>query len=61
MYLVRFIRRDFQADEEYFYSRLADAEYHINLFEQDDSDLYDRIQLIHTDTGTETILRELTF
>ena len=45
-YIVRFVRRDFQPDEEYYYQHLEDAEYHYSLFEKDDSNLYRRIELV---------------
>ena len=48
-YLVRFVRRDGQPDEIYDYAHYAhrsDAEYHFGLFRDDDSELYDRIELI---------------
>lgn len=49
MYIVRFVRKDRQPDEEYYYRSLKDAEYHLSLFEDDDSGLYDRIELIDTE------------
>ena len=45
-YLVRFVRRDGQPDEIYNYAHRSDAEYHFGLFRDDDSELYDRIELI---------------
>ncbi len=51
MYLVRFIRKDRQPNEEYFYNSLKDAEYHLSLFLDDDSDLYDRIELEDNEKG----------
>lgn len=53
MYIVRFVRKDQQPDEEYYYRRLKDAEYHLSLFEDDDSGLYDRIELIDTEKNIE--------
>lgn len=45
-YLVRFVRSDGQPDEIYSYAHRSDAEYHFGLFRDDDSELYDRIELI---------------
>ena len=45
-FVIRFVRRDKKADEEYFYHTYEDAEHHLNLFRDDDSDLYDRIELV---------------
>lgn len=45
-YLVRSIRKDGKSDEVYIYAYRAEAEYHFGLFRNDDSGLYDRIELI---------------
>ena len=45
-YLVRFVRKDRQPNEEYYYRDLAGAEYHFSLFLEDDSGLYERIELV---------------
>ena len=45
MYTVTFIRRDGQPDEIYYYNNLDEARYHFNLFVDDDSELYERIEL----------------
>lgn len=45
MYTVTFKRRDNQPDEVYYYNNLNDARYHFDLFKDDDSELYDRIEL----------------
>ena len=45
MYIVRFVRKDGKADEEYYYQSLNDAEYHFHLFDNDDSGLYKWIML----------------
>lgn len=45
-YLVRFVRKDGQPDEVYNYAHRSEAEYHFELFKDDDSGLYDRIELI---------------
>ena len=46
MWVVRFIRKDGKPDEEYFYPTFSDAEYHRRLFENDSSDLYERIEVV---------------
>ena len=46
MYAFRFVRKDGKPNEEYSYQKRNDAEYHISLFLQDNSDLYLRIELI---------------
>jgi len=45
-YLVRFVRSDGKPDEVYDYAQKSDAEHHFRLFRDDDSGLYDRIELI---------------
>lgn len=51
MYIVRFIRKDGKANEDYYYYSLLDAEYHFNLFANDFEDLYTTIQLIIRESG----------
>ena len=46
MWVVRFIRKDGKPDEEYFYLTFSDAEYQRRLFENDSSDLYERIEVV---------------
>ncbi len=45
MYVVKFIRKDGQPDELYYYHRREDAEYHLHLFDNDDSGLYAKVIL----------------
>lgn len=45
MYTVIFKRKDNQPDEIFTYNSLEEAQYHFNLFKNDDSDLYSRIEL----------------
>ncbi len=49
-YIVRFVRKDQRPAEEYYYSGLSDAAYHLNLFRDDDSGLYQRIDLLSADS-----------
>lgn len=44
MFIVRFVRKDGKPDEEYYYHTLQEAEAHKKLFDDDDSDLYERIE-----------------
>lgn len=46
MFIVRFVRKDGKPDEEYYYHTLQEAEAHKHLFDDDDSDLYKRIEII---------------
>ena len=46
MFIVRFVRKDGKPDEEYYYHTLQEAETHKKLFDDDDSDLYERIEII---------------
>lgn len=61
MYLVRFVRRDRQPDEEYFYNNRQDADHHLNLFRDDDSDLYCRIELLRVAGPLETVIETIRF
>ena len=40
LWIVKFVRKDGKPDEEYYYHSLAKAEYHRDLFLNDDSGLY---------------------
>ena len=46
-YIVRFVRADCGPDEEYYYHREKEAIDHYNLFLDDDSSLYLRIEIEH--------------
>ena len=46
MYIVRFIRKDRQPNEDYYYHFLQDAIEHFLLFEGDASYLYDEVCVI---------------
>ena len=43
-YFVRFYRNDSEI-EEYFYWHFEDAKYHADLFDESDSDLFQRIEI----------------
>ncbi len=49
MYIVRFVRLDGKPDEEYYYQSLQDAQYHLHLFDTDDSGLYNKVILFNCD------------
>ena len=44
-YIVRFISVDGKPDEEYYYNTLQEAQAHKELFDDDDSGLYKRIEI----------------
>ena len=46
MYLDRFVRNDESIDELYYYLQEEDALYHIRLFNNDDSGLYKRVEVV---------------
>ena len=47
MWVVRFIRHDGKPDEEDFYHTQSEAESHRNLFQNDDSGLYEKIEVVN--------------
>lgn len=49
MYIVRFFRKDNDSTEEYYYRNVDDAKYHLSLFREDDSGLYEKIDIISED------------
>ena len=46
MWIVRFVHRDGKPDEEYYYHTLREAEAHKGLFQEDDSGLYEAIEIV---------------
>ena len=50
-YMTRFVRKDGKPDEEYYYQNKQDADNHLKLFKDDDSDLYAYIEVINCLTG----------
>lgn len=46
LWIVRFVCKDGKLDEEYYYHSLAEVEHHKNLFLNDDSRLYECIEII---------------
>lgn len=59
MFLTKFVRKDHQPDEEFWYNNAEDALSHLRLFVNDDSDLYERI--IVSDERKRTVLQILIF
>ena len=51
MYVLRFVRKDRQPPEKYYYNQLEDGMYHLSLFVDDDSGLYEKIELVDYDTN----------
>lgn len=49
MWVTRFVRKDGQPDEEYYYYTEKEAEDHRGLFDDDDSGLYERIEVEEVD------------
>lgn len=44
-YSVHFIRKDEQPEEIYFYNTPEEADWHLHLFDNDDSELYRKIEI----------------
>ena len=42
---MHFIRKDMKPEEIYYYNTLAEAQYHLQLFYNDDSGLYQKIEI----------------
>jgi hypothetical protein len=61
MYCVRFVRIDGQPDEEYHYWHREDAEQHLKVFQDDDSGLYERIELVVIAGGLSSVLTTMKF
>ena len=57
MYIVRFVRKGDKPEEEYYYQAIEDAKYHYSLFENDSSDLYERVELCQVGEDGDTIAR----
>lgn len=60
MYITRFIRRDRRPNEEYYYPTIEEARYHLEQFRDDDSELYECIEIV-SDNEPEEALKTLTF
>lgn len=60
MYITRFVRRDRRPDEEYYCPTIEEARYHLEQFRDDDSELYERIEIV-SDDEPEKAVETLTF
>ena len=60
-YIVQFIRKDNQPNEEYIYPNMIDAEHHFNLFRTDNSGLYNKICLLAWIGDNTTELKSIQF
>lgn len=49
MFIVRFVRVDKKPSEEYYYNTIEEARWHLCHFIEDDSALYNRIELVDKD------------
>ena len=61
MFAVVFKRKDGKLDEVYYYNKKDDAEHHLELFENDDSDLYAKISIVMVDEDREIRYNKLNF
>lgn len=61
MYLVKFICKSGSPDEDYYYARKEDAVNHMELFRDDDSNLYERIELLVEKGNMEMLLKSIVF
>ena len=60
-YIVQFIRKDSQPNEEYIYLDRSEAEHHFNLFKNDDSGLYKKVLLLSWIGDDTQKLKEIQF
>ena len=60
-YIVQFIRKDGQPNEEYIYPDMIDAERHFQLFKNDDSGLYKKVLLLSWIGDDTQKLKEIQF
>ncbi len=61
MYILKFIKIDSSPDEEFYYYKIEDAKLHFNLFRDDDSKLYSRIELLSIFDNHTQLLDSITF
>jgi len=55
-YFVRLARRDGKPDDEYFYRVAEDAQRHFDMFADDDSGLYEKIEVVSLRSPCEAVL-----
>lgn len=58
-YIVRFIRKDGKPVEEFFYHTYEEAFVHLALFRDDDSGIYQRIEIVRA-SGNKKAITALT-
>lgn len=46
MFVLALYRKSLQVQEEYYYHYLENFMYHLSLFEKDDSELYESIEIV---------------
>ena len=61
LFIVRFVRNDGKPHEEYYYPDLSAAEEHLNLFLDDDSELYSKIELVQQEPEKDIVLKEISY
>ena len=54
-FFVRFVRQDDKPDEEYFYRAAEDAQRHFDMFADDDSGLYEKIEIMQLSASCEAV------
>lgn len=57
-YVVRFVRRDGKPNEEYLYRTAEEARRHFDLFNEDDSGLYDSIEVTRPSSSASSARRK---
>ena len=59
MFFVRFVRKDEHPDEFYAYSTKVAAKNHFDMFLDDDSNIFSRVELIQSDNEVESTLETI--
>ena len=59
VFFVRFVRRDGKPDEEYFYRAAEDAQRHFDMFADDDSGLYKKVEIVNLSAPSKAMLSRL--
>ncbi len=54
-FFVRFVRHDGKPDEEYFYRAAGDAQRHFDMFADDESGLYEKIEVVQLSAPCEAV------
>ena len=56
MTVVRFVRKDGEPDEEYYYLDVAEARFHYSLYADDENSPYKSAKLYNFETGEELLV-----